>query len=464
LGGQRKIVVATNIAETSITIDDVTHVIDVGRAKETEYDAINSMSCLADTWISKANARQRRGRAGRTQPGKCYKLYTRVRYDKLADQQLPEVLRTPLDQLCLQIMTTQTTSVGDFLDSLLDSPSTATVDAALLSLRQIQAIDAHNKLTGLGAHIAQIPADVRVSKLLLFGAILRCLDPVLTVAACMTSNQSPFLNPFERRDEAKAHLKFVVGKSDLLAFERAFSLWAEAKTCGDSAERRFCDENFISSRSMYEISETRKQLFGCLVEMGFVPSDNRRRGKGRLGGEFLNYYSGNVKIIKAALCAGLYPNVARVRLPPKVYTQTENGTVAADFKSKEIIMFLRNGGRVFLHPASMLSNEGRYEDLQVIFHQKVATTKVFLRDATTVSAYPIMLFGGQLAVSHEGNSLTVDDWLDFRAPARIAVACEKLRISLDNILKEKIDRPSIDVSDCGIVKAISHLLITDGMA
>eukprot|EP00053_Salpingoeca_punica_P017114 m.163705 g.163705 ORF g.163705 m.163705 type:complete len:1485 (-) comp17116_c0_seq1:220-4674(-) len=462
---RRKVIVSTNIAETSITIDDVTHVIDAGRVKEMQYDSINAMSCLADTWIAKANARQRRGRAGRTRPGKCYKIYSRGRFDKMADQQTPEILRVPLDQLCLQIMTTQPQPVGQFLASMLDRPAAVSVEAALQSLRDVQALDAKNALTGLGSHIAQMPADVRVSKLLLFGAILRCVDPILTIAACM-SYRSPLVSPFERRAEAKAaHRRFGMGKSDLLAFDRAFTLWAEARQNGRAAERDFCEQNFVSSQTMFEISELRKQLLSSLADAGFVPKEaaSSTKGQHQLGGQSLNACSDNAKIIKAALCAGLYPNVARVRHPPKVFTQTENGTVVADFKSQEIKLFLKDRSRVFLHPSSLLFDEGRFEDPHLLFHQKVATSKVFLRDGTMVSAYALLLFGGRISVNHNDNLLAVDDWLQFRAPARIAVACEKLRSGLDAVLRGKVDRPGLDISACEIVRAITHLLATDGM-
>ena len=101
--GVRKIVLATNIAETSITIDDVVHVVDAGKSKEKTYDALNNMACLTPSWTSKASAHQRRGRAGRTRPGVCYRVYTRAQHAAMADHAAPELLRTPLEELCLTI-------------------------------------------------------------------------------------------------------------------------------------------------------------------------------------------------------------------------------------------------------------------------------------------------------------------------------------------------------------------------
>lgn len=154
--GVRKIVLATNMAETSITINDVVFVIDCGKAKETSYDALNNTPCLLPSWISKASARQvklswiwgivflnfpysvdlllkhlllvqRRGRAGRVQPGECYHLYPHCVYDAFADYQLPELLRTPLQSLCLQIKSLQLGSISQFLSKALQPPEPLSV-------------------------------------------------------------------------------------------------------------------------------------------------------------------------------------------------------------------------------------------------------------------------------------------------------------------------------------------------
>ncbi|XLU52381.1 hypothetical protein S245_047029, partial [Arachis hypogaea] len=130
-GGVRKIVLATNMAETSITIDDVVFVVDCGKAKETSYDALNNTPCLLPSWISKAAARQRRGRAGRVQPGECYHLYPRCVYDAFADYQLPELLRTPLQSLCLQIKSLQLGSISEFLARALQPPEPLSVQNAV---------------------------------------------------------------------------------------------------------------------------------------------------------------------------------------------------------------------------------------------------------------------------------------------------------------------------------------------
>lgn len=151
-----KIVVATNVAETSITIDGIVYVVDAGRVKETQYDPSNSMMRLVETWASKASCKQRRGRAGRTRPGQCYKLFMRdTENSKMRAQQVPELLRTPLEQLCLQVKAMGESNVKSFLQDALDPPSIQALDSAIRTLRAVDAIDDSTRgdLTPLGKHM-----------------------------------------------------------------------------------------------------------------------------------------------------------------------------------------------------------------------------------------------------------------------------------------------------------------------
>ncbi|VFQ89695.1 unnamed protein product [Cuscuta campestris] len=148
----RKIVLAKNMAEASITINDIVFVVDCGKAKETSYDALNNTPCLLPSWISQASARQRRGRAGRVQPGECYHLYPRCVYEAFAEYQLPELLRTPLNSLCLQIKSLQVGIIAEFLSAALQSPEPLAVQNAIEFLKMIGALDEHKNLTHLGIH------------------------------------------------------------------------------------------------------------------------------------------------------------------------------------------------------------------------------------------------------------------------------------------------------------------------
>ena len=181
--GVRKIVLATNVAETSITIDDVVFVLDSGKMKEKTYDPYSRMSSLASGWISQANAQQRAGRAGRSRPGVCLRLYTQAMYDKMDAFQTPELLRTPLEEVCLQIKLLQLKDVASFLSDCLQPPAPVAVRTALELLVNLGALTAKEELTELGEYLAALPLDPRLGKMILYGAAFQCLDPSQT-AVC----------------------------------------------------------------------------------------------------------------------------------------------------------------------------------------------------------------------------------------------------------------------------------------
>ncbi|XP_037496022.1 DExH-box ATP-dependent RNA helicase DExH3, partial [Jatropha curcas] len=256
--GVRKIVLATNMAETSITINDVVFVVDCGKAKETSYDALNNTPCLLPSWISKAAARQRKGRAGRVQPGECYHLYPRCVYDAFADYQLPELLRTPLQSLCLQIKSLQLGSISEFLSRALQSPEPLSVQNAVEYLKVIGALDENENLTVLGRYLSVLPVEPKLGKMLIFGAIFNCLGPIMTVVAGL-SVRDPFLMPFDKKDLAEsAKVQFSARYySDHLALVRAYDGWKDAEKQQSGYE--YCWKNFLSAQTMKAIDSLRKQ-------------------------------------------------------------------------------------------------------------------------------------------------------------------------------------------------------------
>lgn len=224
--GKRKIVLSTNIAETSVTIDDCVFVIDCGLMKEKCFDSNRNMESLDLVWVSRANAKQRKGRAGRVMPGVCIHLYTSFRYHQhILAQPVPEIQRVPLEQIVLRIKTLQTFASRNTLAVLLETLEAPTEDSvlgALMRLRDVGALDAEDQLTPLGHHLAALPVDVRIGKLMLYGAIFQCLDSVLTIAACL-GNKSPFVSPLNKRVEAdKAKRQFALGNSDHLTVLNAY--------------------------------------------------------------------------------------------------------------------------------------------------------------------------------------------------------------------------------------------------
>ena len=162
--GTRKVVLATNIAETSITIDDVTLVIDTGLHKVMTYDTLNQIRSLSPTWVSRANAKQRAGRAGRVAPGKCFRLFPEALHAACDAFLAPAMRRTPLESLCLQIKSIGLGRARPFLARAMDPPDEAAVKQALGRLRAIGALDDDEELTALGRHVAQLPVDPAIGE------------------------------------------------------------------------------------------------------------------------------------------------------------------------------------------------------------------------------------------------------------------------------------------------------------
>lgn len=199
--GMTKVVLSTNIAETSLTIDDVTVVIDGGKMKELGYDAKTNMTSLLTTWVTQANAKQRAGRAGRVREGVCYHLYTRPHYNTLPAQPVPEMLRAPLEALCLHVKILGYPNVEQLLLQAIQPPKRSAIKHTMKMLTSLKAIEEQGELlTPLGYHLASLPVDVRIGKMLLYACVLGCIDSVMTVAACI-SGKSPFYAPFDERDQ-----------------------------------------------------------------------------------------------------------------------------------------------------------------------------------------------------------------------------------------------------------------------
>uniref|UniRef100_A0AAX7U5T9 RNA helicase n=1 Tax=Astatotilapia calliptera TaxID=8154 RepID=A0AAX7U5T9_ASTCA len=447
--GVRKIVIATNIAETSITIDDVVYVIDGGKIKETNFDTSNNISTMMAEWVSLANAKQRKGRAGRLCPGKCYHLYNGLRASLLDAYQLPEIMRTPLEELCLQIKILKLGSIGRFLEKALDRPTEKAVSLAIKNLTELNALDQRENLTALGFHLAHLPVEPHIGKLILFGALLGCLDPVLTIAASL-SFKDPFFIPLGKEKMADMRRKALSrnSKSDHLTIVNAFQGWEDAKQRGGRYEREYCWDNFLSANTLQMLQNMKGQFAEHLMHAGFVSSNDPKDPKS-------NVNSGNEKLIKAVIVAGLYPKVAMIRPSHskkrpgvKVYTQAD--------------------GKVCIHPKSVNAEEMEFNYTWLIYHLKMRTSSIFLYDCTEVSPFSLLFFGGDITIQKDEDqeTIAVDQWIVFRSPARIAHLVKSLKKELDSLLQDKICNPApVDwqnrqSKDCAVITAIIDLITT----
>lgn len=482
----RKVIIATNIAETSITIDDVVYVFDCGRHKENRYNSQKKLSSMVEDWISQANARQRRGRAGRVKPGICYSLYTRHRYEKLMrPYQVPEMQRMPLVELCLQIKLLSLGRIKIFLSKALEPPKEEAITTAISVLYEVGAIEGDEELTPLGHHLAKLPVDVLIGKMMLFGGIFGCLSPILSISAFL-SYKSPFIYPKdEKQNVERAKLALLTDKleglsdsndsstqSDHLVLMVAYKKWQKILLKrGTKAAQQFCSKYFLSSSVMYMIRDMRIQFGTLLADIGLInlPNKNQTGGKKKDDldswfsdeSQMFNMYANHSSIVKAILCAGLYPNVAA----------TEQGVAGAALSNlrkssnsaaKAHPVWYDGRREVHIHPSSINSQLKSFEHPFLVFLEKVETNKVFLRDTTIVSPFSILLFGGSINVQHQTGQVTIDGWLKVTAPAQIAVLFKELRLTLHSILRQMIRNPqNSTIANNEVVKSMIQLLLEE---
>ncbi|WVW82777.1 hypothetical protein I302_104788 [Kwoniella bestiolae CBS 10118] len=464
---RRKIVVATNVAETSVTIPDVIYVVDGGRVKETQYDAENGMQKLVECWTSRASGRQRRGRAGRTQPGQCYKLYTRrTENNSMPRFPIPEILRTPLEALFLQVKAmNEDTDVKEFLSKAIDPPKMDAINAAWQTLQDLGAVESEDhksRLTALGRHMSMIPVDLRLAKMLVLGTIFKCLDPILTIAALLSSKPL-FTSPMEKRDESKkARESFAWARSDLLTDVRAYDACMAVREKGGShgAVRQFCEQNFISPTTLRDITSLRNDFLSALSSIGFINPSNSEVAKFSVNSKLDN-------LVKGVIVGGLYPRIARIAMPKAQFERVQQGAIQKDHEAKEVKMF-DQFGRVFIHPTSVLFTESGFKSGYLAYFAKAETSKVFLRDATEVPLYGLLLFGGNITINHWAGGIMIgkDGFVKLRAGTRIGVLCSQLRRLLDAQLTEQIESPhAVDMSGHEeVVGAMMALLQRDGLS
>uniref|UniRef100_A0A8C0IDU3 ATP-dependent RNA helicase DHX29 n=1 Tax=Bubo bubo TaxID=30461 RepID=A0A8C0IDU3_BUBBB len=446
--GIRKIVLATNIAETGITIPDVVFVIDTGRTKENRYHESSQMSSLEETFVSKASALQRQGRAGRVRDGFCFRMYTRDRFESFMEYSVPEILRVPLEELCLHIMKCNLGSPEDFLSRALDPPQQQVIGNAMNLLRKIGACLLNEpKLTPLGQHLAALPVNVKIGKMLIFGAIFGCLDPVATLAAVMTE-KSPFTTPIGRKDEADlAKSSLAMAVSDHITIYNAYLGWKRARQEGGyRAEMTYCGRNFLNRTSLLTLEDVKQELIRVVRAAGFTAPTTQYGWDGNGATQSLSLHE--IALLKAVLTAGLYENIGKV-----IYTKS------VDITEKLACMVETAQGKAQVHPSSVNRDLQTYGWL--LYQEKVRYTKVYLRETTLISPFPILLFGGDIEVQHRERLLTVDGWIHFQAPVKIAVIFKQLRVLIESVLKKKLENPKMSLEDDKVLHIIRELIKTE---
>uniref|UniRef100_A0A182NIR5 RNA helicase n=1 Tax=Anopheles dirus TaxID=7168 RepID=A0A182NIR5_9DIPT len=339
----RKVVLATNIAETSLTIDNIIYVIDPGFAKQNNFNSRTGMETLLVVPISKASANQRAGRAGRVAPGKCFRLYTAWAYqNELEDNTVPEILRINLGNAVLML---KALGINDLLNfDFLDPPPNETLILALEQLYALGALNHHGELTKLGRRMAEFPADPMMAKMLLAGEKYNCSEEIVTIAAMLSVSGSIFYRPKDKIIHADtARKNFDHPQGDHLSLLQVYNQWVET-----DYSTQWCYENFIQYRSMKRARDVRDQLAGLMqrVEIEMVSSLTEPTN------------------VRKAITAGYFYHVARLSKGGHYKTVKHNQTVA-------------------IHPNSAL-----FEELPrwLLYHELVLTTKEFMRTVIVIES------------------------------------------------------------------------------
>ncbi|XP_047454372.1 pre-mRNA-splicing factor ATP-dependent RNA helicase DHX16 [Mugil cephalus] len=340
--GARKVVVATNIAETSLTIDGIIYVIDPGFCKQKSYNARTGMESLIVTPCSRASANQRAGRAGRVAAGKCFRLYTAWAFKhEMEETTVPEIQRTNLGNVVLLL---KSLGINDLIHfDFMDPPPHETLVLALEQLYALGALNHLGELTKLGRRMAELPVDPMLSKMILASEQYKCSEEVLTIAAMLSVNNSIFYRPKDKVVHAdNARMNFVVPGGDHLVLLNVYTQWVES---GFSTQ--WCYENFIQFRSMRRARDVRDQLEGLMdrIEVEVVSSD------------------GDSVPIRKAVTAGYFYHTARL--------------------SKGGYKTVKHQQTVYVHPNSSLFEE---QPRWLIYHELVFTTKEFMRQVIEIES------------------------------------------------------------------------------
>ncbi|KAF3912309.1 p7 [Arthrobotrys entomopaga] len=342
----RKVVVSTNIAETSLTIDGIVYVVDPGFSKQKVYNPRIRVESLLVSPISKASAQQRAGRAGRTRPGKCFRLYTEKAFKaELIDQTYPEILKSNLASTVLELKKLGIDDLVHF--DFMDPPAPETLMRALEELNYLACLDDDGELTHMGRSASEYPLDPALAVMLIASTEFRCPSEILSITALLSVPQI-FIRPNNRRKEAdQAKASFAHPDGDHLTMLNAFHAF---KSQPPATASRWCQENYLSYRSLSSADNVRNQLKVIMEKQGMDLESTSYEDR--------NYYNN----IRQALCAGFFMQVAKKTAQGKGY------------------ITVKDNQNVLLHPSTVLGQENEW----LIYNEFVLTTKNYIRTVTSV--------------------------------------------------------------------------------
>eukprot|EP01119_Soliformovum_irregulare_P023400 TRINITY_DN8163_c0_g1_i3.p1 TRINITY_DN8163_c0_g1~~TRINITY_DN8163_c0_g1_i3.p1 ORF type:complete len:939 (-),score=307.67 TRINITY_DN8163_c0_g1_i3:49-2865(-) len=338
--GARKVVLATNIAETSLTIDGIVYVIDPGFCKQKSYNPRTGMESLVVTPVSKASASQRSGRAGRVSPGKCFRLYTAWAYQhELEEMSIPEIQRTNLGNVVLIL---KSLGINDLIHfDFLDAPPAEALIRALEQLYALGALNDKGELTKLGRKMAEFPLDPMLSKMIIASEKYGCSEEIISICSMLSVNNAIFYRPKDKIVHAdNARVNFNQPFGDHLTLLNVWNQWKET-----NFSRQWCYENFIQHRSMQRARDVREQLLGLLERVEIEPKSNT-----------------DADAIRKCVTSGFFYHTGKLQKGGSYRTIKHNQSVT-------------------IHPTSSLFQQ---MPRWVIYHELVYTTKEFMRQIVEI--------------------------------------------------------------------------------
>ena len=339
--GMRKVVLATNVAETSVTIRGIKYVVDTGKVKAKKFHPSSGLDMLAVQWISQAQAWQRAGRAGRERPGVVYRLYTEDEFEALACSTVPEIQRCSLSNTLLQMMAIGIDDVRNF--NFMDPPSKNAISAALEELTVLGAVtndSGKHYLTSLGKKMSFFPLSPKLSKALVSSADLGCLEQMLPIVSMLSIDSVLNVSHSKREEALESRKKFTASEGDFFMLLNIFRAFRQNKGC-----KSWCVDNFVNFRNMSTALDIRKQLRELCLKANIAISSNS-----------------DMSALRRSIAQGFFTNAAELH-PDGSYRSLGSNQV------------------VQIHPSSCLF---QCKPAYVIFHELILTTKCYMRDLCVV--------------------------------------------------------------------------------